>query len=433
MTLSVGHEELVVLARHAARAEAKEARRLAKIADAFNHGPRPLPSPVFGDHIFIDWLSIAQRHFHDLPIVGDGVALRADSFEHFEHDGEKLACVRLGDKFRYSVPSKEHCGSHSTKLRIRSDGRTVTLSGNPGRQDRPDNVFNYGLDETYLKASQAVAAYGLPAFSPGECIAKHTISQRDQYHGLWTEWTGAVHREIHATKNYSAGNEALAREFMAFAAGKSAARLKKGVFGDESIIFGELAKKGKPLHKALVIYRKAEEMLAHAKGEDAKKRVKQSLEYEFARDTGLVRFELKMGRHYLRDNGLRFMGDASMGKIISIFERETDFLLNASPDRAVRLVSELPTKLRMSALAWIRGDDLAALLPRRTFFRHIKQLREYGLDCAVRRQFSDEEKAEAAAKAEHELSAMLASLPAFELRALGVPDWYGLPELAEAA
>lgn len=433
MNIDLTESELVVLARHAAREEAKEARRLAKISDAFEAGPRPLPVPAFGDEIFIDWLNIAQRHFHDLPVVGDGITMRADSFEEFEHEGEKLACVRLGDKFRYSVPSKEHAGSHSTKLRIRCDGRTVTLSGNPGRQDRPDNVFNYALDETHLKASQAVAAYGLPAFTPGDCIAKHTISQRDQYHGLWTEWTGAVHREIHATKNLSAGNEALAREYMHHVAGKSAARLKKGVFGDESIIFGELAKKGKPLHKAIVIYRKAEEMLAHAKGEDAKNRVKQSLEYEFARDTGLVRIELKMGRHYLRDNGLRYMGDASMGKIISIFQRETDFLLDASPDRSARLVAELPSKLRMSALAWIRGDDLAVLLPRATYFRHIKALREYGLDCSVRRQFSDDEKTAAAAKAEHELSAMLAALPTFEMRPLACPDWYGLPDVRRAA
>jgi hypothetical protein len=261
---------------------------------------------------------------------------------------------------------------------------------------------------------------------------KHSVTERDLYHGLLHEWSGAVYRELHATKNLSAGNEAIAREYMAWAASRGMARLKKGVFGDETIIFGELAKKNKPLHKALVIYRKAEEMLAHAKGDDEKRRVKDSLEYQFARDTGLVRVELKMGSHYLRDNGLRFMGDASMGKIISIFERETGFLLDASPDRAVRLVSDLPTKLRMSALAWIRGDDLAALLPKTTYFRHVKQLREYGFDCSMRRQISDEQRDEAG-RAEAELSAMLANLPSFELRPLACPEWYGLPELQRAA
>lgn len=379
--------------------------------------------------VFIDWLNIAQRHFlSDLPIVGDGVSMKGESFDEFEHEGEKFICLRPGEKFRYSVPSKQEKGSHSTSLRLRCDGRTVTLSGNPGRFDRPDNVFNYGIEETVAKASCIVAAHGLPAFTPGHCHAKSTLSERDRDLGLWSEWDGAVYRELHATRNMSAGNEALAKEYMGFAGGLRSARIAKGVYGDESIIYGSLAKKGKPLHKAIVIYRKAEEMLAHAKGDDAKKAVKASAEYEFARDTGLVRIECKWGSHFLRDNRLRFMGEASMAKIISIFERETAFLLDASPDRAVRLVSDMPTKLRLAALAWIRGDDLKALMSRATYFRVVKALRDYGLDVSERRQGASAE-----SQAEKDLQGMLDALPTFNLRPLSRPDWYGLPELLEAA
>lgn len=387
--------------------------------------------------VFIDWLNVVQRYsafnleemgLADLPIVGDGVTMKVESFDEFDVDGEKFYCVKPGDKFRYSVPSRTVEGSFSTKNRVRCDGSTVSLSGNPGRNNRPDNVFNYGIDDTFNKASEIVVAQGLPAFTPGRCLSKLSLSERDRDLGLWTEWTGAVIRELHATQNMSAGNEALAKEYMLYAASLRAARIAKGVYGDETIIYGSLAKKGKPLHKALVIYRKAEEMLAHAKGEDAKKVVKKSQEYEFARDTGLVRFECKWGAHFLRDNRLRFMGEATMAKIISIFERETSFLLNASPDRAVRLVSDMPRKYRLAALAWIRGDDLQSLLSRATYFRTVKGLRDYGMDVSERRNGATEQ-----SEAEKDLQTMLDGLPQFNIRPLYVPEWYGLPEVRRAA
>lgn len=212
------------------------------------------------------------------------------------------------------------------------------------------------------------------------------------------------------------------------AAGLRAARLSKGVFGDETIIFGRLSRPRKPIHKAVVVYRKADEMLAHAKGDEAKKAIRASAEYQFAREVGLVRVECKWGGVFLRDNELRFLGDAAMAKIISIYERETAFLFDASPDRAVRLVSEIPVRLRLAALSWMRGDDLRNLMSRATYFRVVKALRDYGIDASERRAGASTE-----SQAEKDLQAMLNALPAFQLRPLACPEWYGLPELKEAA
>lgn len=117
-----------------------------------------------------------------------------------------------------------------------------------------------------------------------------------------------------------------------------------------------------------------------------------------------------------------------MAKIISIFERETSFLFDANPDRAVRLVSDMPTKYRLAALAWMRGDDLRQLMSRATYFRVVKALRDYGIDASERRAGANAE-----SQAEKDLQAMLDALPRFSLRPLVVPEWYGLPELREAA
>lgn len=167
-------------------------------------------------------------------------------------------------------------------------------------------------------------------------------------------------------------------------------------------------------------------MLAHAKGDDAKKRVKASPEYQMARDMGLIRIEGKWGGDFLRDHGIRFLGDADMAKIISLFEAESGFLLNVSGDRAARIVSEMPSKVRSAALHWIRGDDLRQVYPRATFFRHVKTLRDYGIDAS-------EPRGEKSAGTVDQLQRLLDGLPQFELRELPPPEWYGLPEIERRA
>lgn len=380
--------------------------------------------------VFLDWIYLAQKHPGDLPPVGGAVRAKAEKADFLEVDGIKYL-VLSNDKAKdgpgYSVSSLHHCGSHDTKVITRCDGSLVTLSGNVGRLDRPDNVFNYGLDDTITKASAVVTQYGLPAFSAGQCHAKESLSERDRDLGLWSEWTGAILRELHATCNYFVGNEAIAKEAMRHMGGLRSARIAKGTFGDESIVFGHLARKGKEFHKAIVVYRKAPEMLAHAKGEEAKKRVKSSPEYQMARDLGLIRVETKWGSHFLRDNGLRFIGEANMGKIISLFEHETGFLLNAEPDRAARVVSDMPQKIRSAALHWIRGDDLRLLMSRATFYRMVRVLRDYGIDASEPRNVDGRPNSEEA------LQRLLDNLPRYEMCPMSVPDWYGLPEIRKAA
>jgi len=379
--------------------------------------------------VFIDWLSLSQDHpGAGLPVVGDGVSMKVESLNWCEknHD-EMLIAVDPGAKFRFTVPSARREGSHSTAIRLRCDGERVSLSGNPGRYDRADNVFSYDIADTVARASAIVARDGLPAFTPGAWHWDHSITPRDMALGLLKKWDGARFLEMHATQNMSAGSDALAREYIVWAGSQRSARIAKGIYGDESVIFGRLAQKGKAFHKAIVVYRKGAELLAHAKGEQAKKVMRASPVYQYAMDTGLVRVECKWGYQFLRDNGLRYMGEANMGKIISIFDRETGFLFGASPERAVRLVSDMPARLRLPALAWIRGDDIRGLVSRATYFRIVKGLREYGLDVSEPRRDANP------GQAERDLQVLLNALPQFDLRVLERPDWYELPALAIAA
>lgn len=387
---------------------------------------------------FIDWIVVKQNHHRtDLPIVGGDLRLKAKNIIELtrpapgDMEGEILEGIKIarGDLTGYALPSLHHKGSHSTALMVRCDGSTVAVSGNMGRWERPDNVFNYGIDDTIAKANAYLAEHhALPGFHTGDLVPRNSVSERDLGLGLTYEWTGAVLNELHATRNYCTGSDALSIEAMRHLGGMRAARISKTKWATETIRFGNLATKGKPLHKALVIYRKAEEMLAHAKGEEAKTRIKSSQEYQYARDLGLVRIECKWGPHFLRDNGCRFLGDATMSKIVSIFEAQTHFLFAATPDHEARLVIQLDPKIRSAALHWIRGDDLRTLYSRATFYRITKRLRdELGIDATEPRHVDGRPNCEDA------LQRHLDALPCINLQPQTAPEWYGLPEIERRA
>lgn len=377
-------------------------------------------------HTFIDWMDMRQTHSgQDLPIVGGGVLVKGEEAMECTEEGQRFIVVKAGEGYTNHVRPLQHRGSYDTNLLVRCDGTHVRISGNVGRWGRADNVFNHSLGDTVAKASEIVMDKGLPAFSAGHKCMKQTMSRHDIERNVnpW-DWSGAHFQELHATRNFMAGNEAISKEAMRYMSAKRGARLAKGIYGDETLVFG---KQNGKLHKRVVVYRKAAEMLAHAKGQDAKTAMKKTQEYQFAQDVGLIRIECKWGRDFLRDNGLRYLGDSTMSKVISIFERETDFLLDAEPERIIRLIDELPSKLRSAALHWIRGDDLRQLYSRATFFRHVKALRDIGIDASEPRNVTGKPNTEEA------LQRLLDTLPRFDLKPLAVPDWYGLPEIRKAA
>jgi hypothetical protein len=390
---------------------------------------------------FIDWIDLRQDHsythamrqtatpYADHPEFTGGVRATASEVVTQSEDGKVFYLLSALSDSRHgfkTLPGRRE-GSYSTSVLLHSDGRNVRISGNVGRLDRPDNVWNYDWSDTLALCSVESRAKGLPGFTHGEQIMRDSISEDDRRKGVspW-KWTGAVVNELHVTRNWYAGSDAMAVEIMRDMQGRRLARVSKSAFGNESVSFGMPNRKGQRLHRGVVAYRKGPEMLAHAKGDEAKARVKSSPEYQLAMDTGLVRVEMKCGALFLRGHNLRYTGDISMSKLIALYNRETAPLLLARPDNSVRLVADMPRPLRMSALSWIDGRDLRALLSPATFKRHRKALLGFGLDVSEPRRVDGRPNAEDA------LQRLLDALPQHSLQPLSAPDWYGLPELRAA-
>lgn len=399
--------------------------------------------------VFIDWIDLRQDHafMHGVqqstrpdgvghvpypghPLFDGGVRATGKELVAQTQDGKVFYLLQsdAADKCGYRTIPGRRVGSYSTSVLLHSDGKSVRISGNVGRLDRPDNVWNYDFADTFHLCNVEARRHGLPEFSYGVQVLRDSISEDDRRKGVspW-RWTGAVVNEMHVTSNHYAGSDALAVEIMRDMQGRRLARVSKSAFGNESVSFGMPNRKGQRLHRGVVAYRKAPEMLAHARGDEEKSRVKASPEYQMAADLGLVRVELKLGALYLRGKNLRYTGDIDMAKLIALYNAETAPLLLARPDNAVRLVADMPRPLRMSALSWIDGRDLRCLLSERTFKRHRKALLEFGLDVSEARQINGRP------NAEEVLQRMLDALPQHSLQPLAAPEWYGLPELERAA
>lgn len=395
---------------------------------------------------FIDWIDLRQDHnrthlmrrtgknYEPHKLYHGGVVARGcDLVEQVSEDG-KVYFLLAGDaKDRksagYRYRAGHHEGSHSTKVLIHSDGHSVRISGNVGRLDRPDNLWNYGFAETLTLANTVARGKELPEFSTGEQFMRETISEDDHRKGVspWF-WSGAFVNELHITRNFFAGSDALAVDSMRDMRGRRLARVAKATYGDETISFGMPSRKGQRLHRGVVVYRKGPEMLAHAKGDADKARIKASQEYQLAMDCGLIRVELKCGALYLRGKNLRYIGDIEMAKLIALYNAETAPLLLARAENTVRLVDAMPRKLRMTALSWIDGRDMRSLLPRTTFKTHRKALLEYGLDISEPRNMGN-----GRPNAEDALQRLLDALPQHSLKPMAPPEWYGLPELDREA
>jgi hypothetical protein len=358
---------------------------------------------------FIDWVRMAQYHHEaDLDVIAGSVKAQVN-----------LDCPKREEIISYGW--KQHPGSHGTNVNLKSDGSTVLLSGNVGRWGRSDNVFNLDWTKTVEAANKVVNSFGLPSFTTGERIIRPSLSERDWARmkrtgvDLSHMWTGAGVSEIHITRNFLTGSSMSAKEVMGVWASQGMSRMRKGRFGDSTVVFG----RGNSTHQ-VEAYDKASEMLAHAKNEIDRERIRKSDLYRWVLESGMVRIELKARRGFLRDSGLNYLGAISMDKLVSLFEQKTEFLLDVSPERRMRLLENFPRKLRGHALNWMSGADMSNILSRATYFRVAKQLRECGIDISERRHgVMDPSDA---------LDKMIAELPRFSLIEAREPEWYDAAE-----
>lgn len=367
---------------------------------------------------FIDGIVLSQRFRRDSVRQLAGirtVAYRENGDIRF--DG---SVVEIEDQYE-PLPERLRAawiqGSHSTKVQVSSDGTLVQLKGNPGRFGRSDNVFNLDWDQTLAASSAILNSQGLPAFEVGEPSASPELifnldgelQSRPEFRGFGVfpddhgpGYQGARVWSIHVTRNFIAGSEADAMGVLNWLDGQSVARVKKKRFGKSTVVWGNLN------YCQVEAYLKADEMLDHCRGEIEREMMRQNPVYQWCRENGVVRVEVKAAKDYLREAGLTWAGDWNMTKVIKLFDDRTEVLHRVKADIEEFDPATLPSKVALTASAWLRGEDVKRIMNERTFRRHAKTLRDYGIDIAEPRN----------------VKSMPIRVKTIELQAATAPDWY---------
>lgn len=322
--------------------------------------------------IFIDGIILSQKH-KNAPTLAGIRSIRHRQPGDINRDGFAVEELEVIDEIASWAWIQ---GSHSTAIRVKSIDDCVALAGNPGRFGKSDNLFGLDFHHTIAAANRILADKGLPHFEPGDGYAPLTEVCEFRY-------TGARVWSVHITQNYATGSQANAETVLNWVDTQSVARVKKSRLGKSTVVWGSLN------YCQTEIYIKADEMLAHAKGPEAKETVRQSKEYQYALENGVVRVEVKAAKDYLREQGLTYLGAWDMGTVHRIFAERTEILNRTKFDSEEFNLMDLPSKLRLTAAAWLRGEDVSILFGNRmTLYRHAKQLRNFGIDITEKRNIS---------------------------------------------
>ncbi|BBL35724.1 hypothetical protein Nstercoris_01999 [Nitrosomonas stercoris] len=324
--------------------------------------------------IFVDWITVGKSFALECQDRGIGLpVLCRGASVLYDHNGIP--------RYERAIPAT-FGASHGTSVKVSSNGVYVSFSGNIGRLSRCDNLFNYGWRETKSKLESFLLDKGLPKLTA------------EPIPGDFREPLHARVSRLDITANYSTGSESQARAFIRWLSAKSLRRMKKGAAGDESVWWSN----GSRMFKA---YIKHIELEKHGMKKDHPV-------YQWCRDNGIVRVELELKRHRLRQFEMNDFEDITQEQIEHIYEHETEILKTVDRSDEPDILDAIPPRYRMTAAAWMGGEDVRTLVSRATLFRHAKILREYGLDILEPRN----------------IVKFPTKVNVIELKPISPPDWY---------
>lgn len=369
--------------------------------------------------VFVDGITLTRKFPHDSIKTMTGLRHLP-----FLQEGD---IDRNGDVVKEDIVFPERLytawirGSHDSKMQIASDGTTLSMKGNPGRFGRADNLFNLDFDATIRACNKIAVSQGFPLNSfVGGDRDPYTRSQLDKIWAARTAagekditdppelpWTGARLWSIHLTQNYATGSADNAQAFMDWANTQTMARVKKARLGPSTLIWGSLS------YCQVELYDKAKEMLAHAKGADAKRDMVASQAYQHALANGIIRLEVKCAKDFLKHRKLTYLGNWDMGTVTQLFEEKSEIMRRGTAIVAVEdedVLALLPSRTRVHAAAWMAGIDVRKHMSERTFFRHAAVLRPYGIDIAEKRN----------------ITVVRPKMREVYVQAVDAPSWYSL-------
>lgn len=369
--------------------------------------------------VFIDWLRLVQQH-PDCPVWGSTRRIETDL-----ETGEVQWEVVRGESVR---------GSFDTGLYVRSTGSEVSVSGNPSKFARLDNLVGLTTLDACMDVYNAVLRdLGLPLFEL-QCMAS-TVGD----FGGERLRIGPTITDVHVTRNLICGQGG-DRAFLDWMSSQHLGRLPYTLTAETTVQAGTLARRQHQL------YLKGPELRAHAlkwrraRSPDKLEVKDEAVAYlerliDYCEKNGVVRDEVKLGRKWLQESAFRYPEqwcEETASKLHAdnseIETMNAGALSNYGSEVRAKLIgagiSERQAGLMANAVSgWLAGQVWDQGLGVRARQKYCKALRQHcGLD--LRRPSNVRALA---------VCVKPRVLEARELELTDLPDWYRWPQRREAA
>ena len=296
-----------------------------------------------------------QEYLERLPLVGSSLFIEED--------------LETGEILSKSPKGLQLEGSYSSKIIIRCNGNKVSVSGNPSRYNRIDNLFGFdSIDKCVQVFNIILKKHGLPPFT--KCT-KIWFEQSPDGSKAKRISNGAVITAVDWTKNHVVGKGNV-KQFLRGLSSQSMGRGKVGhLYSNHCTVnWGEGSE-----YKMTSIYDKENDL-----SRQRKKRLKHASDVDIkyyddliilCRENGVAREEHKFKRLFLSKNNLKFYGLFKDSDFEPYLKNVDDVMSRCEvtgmkqKSIADQLLAKEIVKTRQAANAtqcyasmWMDGDDL---------------------------------------------------------------------------
>jgi II/X family phage/plasmid replication protein len=362
---------------------------------------------------FVDKLSMHQIYQERLPLVGSSLFIEED--------------LETGEIISKSPKGLQLEGSYSSKVIIRCNGNKVSVSGNPSRYNRIDNLFGFDSIEKCVHVFNILLKkHGLPPFT--KCT-KINFGQTADGKKAPIITDGAIITAVDWTKNHTVGKGNV-KAFLRGLSSQSLGRAKVGhLFPNGCTLNWGMGSQ----YKMTSIYDKENDLIRQ-RNKRLKNASDEDIQYydnliEHCRVNGVVREEHKFKRLSLDKGNLKYYG---------LF-RDSDFepYLKAVDDVMSRcevtgmkqksiadqlLAKEIVTSRQAAnatqsyATMWMEGYDIRSQISRSNYYVHKARLKVIGLDITSPFDVT-------------RMAPTILSRKVIEVSALSAPSWYRQPQV----
>lgn len=338
--------------------------------------------------VFIDWLSVYQTHDGTLPVVGREYLCRTD--------------IDTGEIVSEVVTNYKHKGSYDSCLLVRSDGARVSVSGNPSKFNRPDNLLGYtDIESCFSLYNSVLETLGLPPFFNTESLY--------QLESGSVSYRRSVITRVDLTTNYEVGQGNVSL-FLSWLATQKHQRDSGHVYGNGKTVDWNRGSK----RVYIKYYDKSHELFTNGKDEYLDKLA------NYCKSRGIIRHEISLKSKQLKSLGLD--NRLNWSKIIMhelsdkyAFHKRVQGNRNSLHDISETLQElgynkNLSIRCQMTAISWASGVNYIPdeTISKSAFYRLRKPLLSIGIDISIPAN----------------VSTLPISVRQVEIAPFSMPDWY---------